>query len=240
MRPMRASLAAVGLGLLGLLVLALAGPAYRIGLPLGMAFSLLRFAAYIGLAAIAVAAGVTAWQVKRGTRWTAAIAALGVAAGLVAVAIPFTWQRRAQRLPVIHDISTDLENPPVFVAAVALRADAPNGLERGADVTQQQRQGYPDLAPLTLAEPSGQVLARARATAERLGWEIVNVDERAGLIEATDTTRWFGFVDDVAVRITPWGAGTRVDVRSVSRVGRSDVGTNADRIRAFLEALQAP
>jgi uncharacterized protein (DUF1499 family) len=237
---MRASLAALGLGLLSLLVLALAGPAYRIGLPLGMAFTLLRFAAYIGLAALAVGVSVAAWQLKKGARVPALMAALGVVAGITAAAIPYSWQGRAQRLPVIHDISTDLENPPAFVAAVALRADSPNSLERGADVTQQQRQGYPDLAPLTLAEPSAQVLARARETAERLGWNIVNVDERSGLIEATDTTRWFGFVDDVAIRITPWGTGTRVDLRSVSRVGRSDVGTNAGRIRAFLRALQEP
>jgi uncharacterized protein (DUF1499 family) len=237
---MRASLAAVGLGLLGLLMLALAGPAYRIGLPLEMAFTVMRYAAYLGLAALVVGAAITAWHVKKGARLAAAVAALGIVGGLTAVVIPYSWQRRAQRLPLIHDISTDLENPPAFVAVVPLRAESPNGLERGADVTQQQRQGYPDLAPLTLAEPAGQVLARARTTAERLGWEIVNVDESAGLIEATDTSRWFGFVDDVAVRITPWGTGTRVDLRSVSRVGLSDVGINADRIRTFLEALQAP
>ena len=240
MRRMRASLAGVGLGLTGLIVLALAGPMYRIGLPLGMAFTLLRFAAYIGLAAVAVGLGVAAWHLKKGARLAAGVAVLGVVGGLVATGIPWSWQRRAQRLPLIHDISTDLENPPAFVKAVALRDGSPNGLDRGADVTLQQRQGYPDLAPLTLAEPSGQVLARARATAERLGWEIVSVDERAGLIEATDTSRWFGFVDDVAVRITPWGTGARVDLRSVSRVGLSDVGANADRIRAFLAALQEP
>lgn len=237
---MRASFAAVGLGLLGLVVLALAGPAYRIGLPLEIAFAVMRYAAYVGLAALVVGAAITAWHVKKGAHLAAGVAALGVLAGITAVVIPYSWQRRAQRLPLIHDISTDLENPPAFVAAVPLRAGSPNGLERGADVTQQQRQGYPDLAPLTLAEPSGQVLARARSTAERLGWEIVNVDESAGLIEATDTSRWFGFVDDVAVRVTPWGTGTRVDLRSVSRVGLSDVGINADRIRTFLEALQAP
>jgi uncharacterized protein (DUF1499 family) len=107
-------------------------------------------------------------------------------------------------------------------------------------VAMQQRQGYPDLAPLTLPEPSGQVFARARATAERLGWDIVGADPATGLIEATDTTRWFGFEDDVVVRVTPWGTGTRVDLRSVSRAGRSDIGSNADRLRRFLEALQEP
>jgi uncharacterized protein (DUF1499 family) len=71
-----------------------------------------------------------------------------------------------------------------------------------------------------------------------MDWEVVGSDQSTGRIEATDTTPWFGFKDDIVVRITPWGSGTRVDVRSVSRVGRSDVGTNARRIRDFLDALQ--
>jgi uncharacterized protein (DUF1499 family) len=102
----------------------------------------------------------------------------------------------------------------------------------------QQREGYPDIEPLTMPLPPDRVFNRALDVAQRLGWEIVATDQTGGRIEATDTTRWFGFKDDVAVRITPWGSGTRVDVRSVSRVGRSDVGTNARRIREFLEALQ--
>ena len=71
------------------------------------------------------------------------------------------------------------------------------------------------------------------------GWDIVTADKSSGRIEATDTTRWFGFKDDVVVRLTPWGAGTRVDVRSVSRIGRSDIGTNARRIRQYLDQLQS-
>ena len=107
-------------------------------------------------------------------------------------------------MPPIHDISTDLENPPAFAAIVPLRAEAANALNRTPDVVQQRRHGP---GTLTLPEPSGQVFARARTTAERLGWEIVKADPAAGLIEATDTTRWFGFVDDVVIRVTPWGRG---------------------------------
>jgi uncharacterized protein (DUF1499 family) len=236
---MRASLIACGIAGLGLVLLALAGPSYRIGLPLGFGFGLLRYAAYVGLAAAVVSIGIGAWQWKR-SRAAAAVAAVAAVVGLGVAWIPFSLQRRAQSVPPIHDISTDLENPPAFAALVPLRADAPNPLNRTPDVNTQQRQGYPDLAPLTLPEPSGQVFARAQQTAQRLGWEIVKADPATGLIEATDTTRWFGFVDDVVVRITPWGTGTRVDLRSVSRVGRSDIGTNAERIRNFLAALQAP
>ena len=96
-----------------------------------------------------------------------------------------------------------------------------------------------DLAPITLSIPSDQAFDRALAAAQEAGWRIVTADKGSGRIEATDTTRWFGFQDDIAVRLTPWGAGTRVDVRSVSRVGRSDVGTNARRISRYLDALQS-
>jgi uncharacterized protein (DUF1499 family) len=86
--------------------------------------------------------------------------------------------------------------------------------------------------------PPDAVFDRALAEAQEAGWEIVTADKSSGRIEATDTTQWFGFKDDVVVRITPWGSGSRVDVRSVSRVGRSDVGTNAARIRDYLADLQ--
>ena len=72
-----------------------------------------------------------------------------------------------------------------------------------------------------------------------MGWEIVESDPERGRIEATDTTPWFGFQDDIVVRVRPEGVGSRVDVRSVSRVGRSDGGTNARRIEDYLEKLTA-
>jgi uncharacterized protein (DUF1499 family) len=104
-------------------------------------------------------------------------------------------------------------------------------------VAAQQRRAYPDLSPVTLSAPPDQAFAAALAVAQGKGWEIVTADSAGGRIEATDTTRWFGFKDDVVIRLTEWGAGTRVDVRSVSRVGRGDAGTNARRIREFLDEL---
>ena len=68
-----------------------------------------------------------------------------------------------------------------------------------------------------------------------MGWNIVAKDPSQGRIEATDTTFWFGFTDDVVIRITPMGSGARLELRSVSRVGVSDVGTNAARIRSFVK-----
>ena len=145
---------------------------------------------------------------------------------------------QVQHAPAIHDVTTDLDNPPTFTAVVGRRADAPNRLDRSPGLAQLQRQGYPDLAPITVPSPPDQTFDRALAAAQSFGWQIVTADKSSGRIEATDTTRWFGFVDDVAVRLTPWGTGTRIDVRSVSRTGIGDAGRNAGRIRRFLKELQ--
>jgi len=231
------SLLAIGIALVGLVLLGVSGPVYRISGSLPTAFTILRWAAYLGLAGAAAGliAGVFGfWKRKR---IATALALVAIVVGLTAGGIPYGWQRRAQRVPPIHDITTDLDNPPAFDAIVPLRASAPNTLDRPPVIATQQREGYPDLAPVTVSLPPAQAFDRALAIAQGKGWEIVTADRASGRIEATDTTFWFGFKDDVAVRLTPWGAGTRVDVRSVSRVGRSDVGTNARRIRAFLDAL---
>jgi uncharacterized protein (DUF1499 family) len=233
------ALLACGVAVLGLVLLAGAGPLYRLGvLSLPNAFTLLRWAAYAGIGAIVLALPPAVIGYARGHRVRVLVAALAFLGGAAAFGIPFQWQQSARGLPPIHDITTDLDNPPAFEAVVPLRAEAPNSLERPPDLAQQQRQGYPDLAPVTLPMPADQAFDRALAEAQDAGWRIVAADKGAGRIEATDTTRWFGFQDDVVVRLTPWGSGTRVDVRSVSRIGRGDVGTNARRIRRYLQALQ--
>ena len=73
--------------------------------------------------------------------------------------------------------------------------------------------------------------------AVELGWEIVAAEPDRGRIEATATTFWFRFKDDVVIRLTPRGYGTYVDVRSKSRIGGGDMGANANRIRRFLQRL---
>jgi uncharacterized protein (DUF1499 family) len=131
-------------------------------------------------------------------------------------------------LPYINDITTDTETPPQF--------SQPRPYER--HFAELQHLGYPDLQPLELAVPPAQAFAHARAAAQALGWELAAADESAGRIEAVATTFWFGFKDDIAVRVAPSGAGSRIDVRSHSRVGRSDLGANAARIRKFFSAMK--
>jgi uncharacterized protein (DUF1499 family) len=145
---------------------------------------------------------------------------------------------RASGAPPIHDVSTDTVNPPKFVAVLPLRAAAVNPPEYpGADFAEQQQRAYPDLTTIVMAAPAERVLQRAVEAAHALGWKIVAEVPAEGRIEATDTTQWFGFKDDVVIRITPAATATRVDVRSSSRVGRNDSGLNARRLRAFRDRL---
>jgi uncharacterized protein (DUF1499 family) len=154
--------------------------------------------------------------------------------------LPLSLQKVARTVPPIHDVTTDTEHPPAFVAILERRRGTPNPAEYdGPEVAAQQKRGYPDLGPVTLTAPPDRVLSAAEATARALGWEIVAVVPAEGRLEATATTMWFGFKDDVVVRVTPSGPGSRVDVRSKSRLGRSDLGANAKRIRAFLAALSS-
>jgi uncharacterized protein (DUF1499 family) len=218
------------------LLLLLSGPLYRLGiLPLRTAFSLLRWGAIGGVAA-AVLAAFALWR----AHGRSVLAALALVLGLVAFAVPFRFQRLAAAAPPIHDITTDTANPPTFQAIVPLRAEAPNSLDYSQDAARQQRTAYPDIKPLILEMPALQVFERALAAARESGWEIVDANADAGRIEATDTTTFFGFKDDIVVRLTPLDARTVVDVRSVSRVGRGDAGTNARRVRALLERLSRP
>lgn len=230
-------LIAFGLAALALAVLGAAGPVYRIGASLATAYEIMRWAEYIGVVASLVSIGAAIYT-YRSRKWMSTIlSVLALVIGLTAVAIPLATQRRAQQLPSIHDVTTDLDNPPAFQAILPKRADAPNKLERTPQLALLQREGYPDLAPVTLPTPPAATFDRALAVAQSNGWEIVTADKSSGRIEATDTTRWFGFTDDVVVRLTPWGAGTRVDVRSSARTGAGDLGRNASRIRRFLNDL---
>ena len=167
-----------------------------------------------------------------------------LAAGLlsaIGLGVPLASILPALGAPPIHDITTDPDDPPRFDAVVPLRAGAPNPLEYGGPaLAAAQRAAYPDLMPLAVDAPPEAVLDTARSVALELGWEVVAVDPSQGLLEATATTFWFGFKDDVAVRVRPADGGAAlVDVRSISRVGVGDLGANANHIRAFLARLQA-
>lgn len=222
------------------LVALAAGPGHRLGLwSFGTGFSILRWASYGALFAAALSLLAAVVALVRGRRRGLGLAVLGIVIGLATAYVPWSWKRTAERVPPIHDITTDLEDPPEFVAVLEERADAPNPAEYGGpEIAEQQRKGYPELGPLTLDVGPDRAFERALEAAREMGWEIVAAEPDEGRVEATDTTPWFGFRDDVVVRVRAVDGGSRIDVRSVSRVGRSDVGTNAERIRAYLEEIR--
>jgi uncharacterized protein (DUF1499 family) len=231
---------ALAAALVGALLVVGAGPAYRMRVvELRDAFTLIRWGAWIGLGAglVALAGG---WLTRPGKeRRGFALAVAGVVIGALTFCIPFALLQGSKAAPPIHDITTDTDNPPPFVAIIPLRSNAPNGIAYGGEaVAAQQRAAYPDIAPVVLADPPAKAFDRALAAARELGWEIVAAVPEEGRIEATDTTAWFGFKDDVVVRVTPTAGGSRIDVRSVSRLGRSDLGKNAQRVRAWLARVR--
>jgi uncharacterized protein (DUF1499 family) len=141
-------------------------------------------------------------------------------------------------VPAIHDITTNLSNPPAF-RSLTLRPDNLAGVGTVAEWQRLHTTAYGDLQPLTIAVPPAEVLAKAERLARARGWTIASVDRAAGQIEATDSVSYIRFYDDIAIRVTPGsdGATSIVDMRSVSRIGVSDLGVNARRIRAFLDDL---
>lgn len=197
-----------------------------------------RFSAYAGIAAMGLGlAALAAARLGSGARGVP-LALLAVLAGAATTAGPLLMMRKAKQVPMIHDISTDMVNPPAFQAVLPLRQDATNPPEYAQDAAAHQARAYPDIQPLQLPVGPQEAHARALAAANQLGWEVVANDPTSGRVEVVDTTPFFGFKDDVVIRITATETGSRVDVRSKSRVGKSDVGKNAERIRTFLTRMK--
>jgi len=235
----------LALALAGIAVVLLAlGP---IGWRLGwwhFRFSLLTlmpWAAYVGLAAVIVSALALVIGLSRLDGRGIALALVALIGGGLIAYVPWHYDQLRQTLPPIHDITTDPDNPPTFVAVVPLRqGEGINSVAYdGAKIADQQRRAYPDILPLTVGLRPDAAFARALETAQRMGWTIVASDKSAGRIEASQRSRWMGFTDDIVVRVAPANSGSRIDLRSSSRYGRSDFGVNAERIRDYLTALRA-
>jgi uncharacterized protein (DUF1499 family) len=203
---------------------------FRVGL------SILKWSAYGGLAAAAVSFAGCVQALRSGSGLSAAL--IGSILGVVLVAVPAYWLQNARRVPPIHDISTDTIDPPRFVSILPLRKNASNPPDYGGpQIAAQQLKAYPDITPLVLEIPPEAAFEMALAASREMGWRMIDEDRADGRIEAVDTTFWFGFKDDIVIRVKKMGQGSRVDIRSVSRVGISDIGTNAARIRKFIKEL---
>jgi uncharacterized protein (DUF1499 family) len=186
----------------------------------------------LGLAALLVGA-VTAW--RRG--WQAARP--GVILGVLVSAVFVYLALSAREFPVINDVSTSTSNPPQFVRARELPGNAGRDMSYpGESFAQQQRAAYPDIGPRALDVPVPEAFARVEAAARKMaGWEVTRVDAAAGVLEGVAVSRVFRFRDDFVIEVRPEDGRSLIHMRSKSRDGRSDIGANAARIRAFFATL---
>jgi uncharacterized protein (DUF1499 family) len=242
--------AALGAALVGFVLLVAAGPGYRLHfLPLVPALLATALGFVCFLLAFVIGGmgwlfrGRSARPVPRGTAFILVLDALVSVFGIVFLV-------HASGAPAIHDITTDVDDPPAFKTLLAERAATgaknPPDYRRseevhGAtlDVAAAQRKAYPNVLPIESAESPATLMPLAEKAARDMGWEVVATDPAEGRIEATATTRYFGFKDDIVVRIRPTSAGGRIDVRSESRVGLGDAGANAQRVSSYLAKLRA-
>lgn len=215
-------------------------------------FGMLQFvnawALWIAIGTAVIAVGIIAMslvlKVEGGIKLSG-LAFIGALSAGAAYIIPETF-RPPEGTPAIHDIATDPYRPLEFVAVAPLRADAPNpveyGVMEGMTVRQHidlQLEAYPDIKPLQFDSSVEDVFNRSMDAIDQLGWEVVFADVNEGRIEATDTTFWFRFKDDIVIEITTDRVNTILQARSKSRVGRSDVGKNAARLRGFFSLIQS-
>jgi uncharacterized protein (DUF1499 family) len=241
---------------IGVITMMASGPLYRMGiLPLGVALQgVLRWGAYIAIGGVVlclIAVGIAFTQFKEGALRRAALPLAGLVAGLVAAGTPTYMRYMGPAWAPIHEISTDLDNPPPFVDIVPLRASTKasnppeyvTNLKRGdifINVPEAQRNSYPDIQPVSLANvPPAEAFNRALEAVKDIGLTVVAAKPEEGRIEAFERSNWFGFYDDMVVRVAPQDSGSRIDIRSKSRVGGGDVGMNTLRIRKYVKALTA-
>lgn len=236
---MRISRLALVISIIALVLLLIGGPGYRMGL-WGLGFGLMdamRYALFAGAAgAILAIVFLLVPKIRAGQTVTLVMA---LVLGALVAAVPVWVRSTAESVPFIHDITTDTADPPEFVDVRPLRADAPNPPEyAGDEVATQQAEAYPDIQPLETDMDPEALVKLAEDTAREQGWEIVSAVTEDGRIEATDTTLWYGFKDDIVIRVRAVEGGSILDIRSKSRVGGSDLGKNAARIRDYLDDLK--
>jgi uncharacterized protein (DUF1499 family) len=229
------------LACLAAMTVAACGPAHRyLGVDLDLALIVFRYGFYAAAAAVALAL-TTIVPARPGDRRRGFVAAvLALAIGIAAAWSPAQWLLQARTAPHLNDITTDPANVPAMVVTRQMRQGALNPPTYPADNAALQRAAYPDIAPIVLAVPPAEVFRRVDRIAMAMGWEIVARAPADGRIEAVDTSPWFGLQDDIVVRIRPEGAsGSRIDIRSKSRIGDSDFGANARRVQAFIEKVKS-
>ena len=230
----------LGVGLIALAAMPVGALGSRFGLwRFETGFQFMFTATFVAAAVLVLGIAVLVFALRAGRSAAALPIGIGIAASVVTLGIMGFQYRLATTVPPIHDVSTDRNDPPQFAVLVDARGEHANPLEYSEATAEHQAAAYPHIRTARTDLDPAASFAKALTVAEDLGWEIANADRSASLIEATATTFWFGFKDDVAIRIRADNDGSRVDLRSTSRVGLSDLGANAERIAAFLQRFNA-
>lgn len=211
------------------------------------AFSGLRYSFFLALAVIILGVVFFIWDRMKSKKpfWILRMAALIVA--IIYVGYMFSIYLTAQSVPAIHDISTDLADPPAF-QTLTLRADNLDNIPDNSDMqglspmqrwTRLHQDAYPNIRSVRIDMKVADIIEKAERLATDRGWEIASTIAEQGHLEATATTDIFRFKDDIVLRVRPTqnGEGSIIDMRSVSRVGQSDLGANAQRVERFLADL---
>ncbi|HEY0964027.1 MAG TPA: DUF1499 domain-containing protein [Pseudomonadales bacterium] len=225
-------------GFAAILLLLATGIIYQKGaIDLTQAFGLLRIGALLGIAGAAFTIFFILWQRPQGVNL--AVIAASAMLGIVAFYMPYRQMLLVQSLPPIHDITTDVDDPPAFVTIARVRdvAQSPVTYD-GPQAAMMQRRAYPDIRTVVLEHSAPDVFAAALRALDELGWRVAEASSEQGRIEATVSSRWFALKDDVVMRLRPAAGGmTEFDMRSKSRIGISDAGANAHHIRRFMAEL---
>lgn len=227
----RLGLFAVFLGLASIVLLAASVWGFRAGgWPWPRAYDLAGWGAWAaGAGVLAALAGLAVWLRRRQRGFAAVL--LGLVLSLPVAGLGVAFELAARTTPPINDISTDVEDPPVFwFTVIPTDYPAANG--------ELQLAAYPKVQPIDLPLSFEEAFAAALALIEDRGWEVLSADPAESQIEAIATSSLFGFEDEVAVRIAETDNGTRIDMRSRSRLGQIDRGANARRIESYLADLE--
>lgn len=227
------------------LVLLISGPlGYKYDiLPLGQAIRSTVVALVVAICVLLVGAILLYLMIKQGLDTNRNYILVAVALCLIPAIVMGLQVQSAVSVPPIHDISTDTHNPPIFHRIVELRRGASNPLTYGSEdmpydqLVKHQRESYPRVKSLQSDLGISAALDRAEQLLKDQDIEVVNRNDAKGIVEGTATTFWFGFKDDLVVRVQPSNGGSLIDIRSVSRVGKSDLGANARRIERILSTF---
>ena len=235
----RAAHIAAGLSAGAVLLLGGSGPLHQLGvLTLGSAYVGVWLAVGLGCVSAVVGAYATRAAISQPLRPPFALACVALALSSLAIAGPVRDWRRVHAAAPLHDVSTDLQRPPTFKTLSDVEPAASRPMPRPTRVDALQVAAYPDIKPILLPVPTDMAFEEVLETMADLDWVVADASEEDGIVETTVHSAWFGFKDDIVVRLTAIEGQTRVDVRAVARDGSNDGGRNAEHVREFLAELQ--